>query len=245
MKASPNAQLQLLELARLDAQRARLEHTAKNLPEQHHLLQLKDERSTRRAELVRLTGVVEDSEAELRRQQSDVELVEQRLKRDEARLAASTSVTDVQGLEREIATLKKRRSDLEDIELELMARLERERAELTDAREQRNAVEQQADELTELRDRAVEHLQQEAKTNALARREVLKQLPQDVIELYESCRGRGGVGAAELVGAVTMATGVTLDHVDLTRIAAAPADDIVMCPDSGAILVRTERSARS
>lgn len=245
MKASPNDQQQLLELARLDAQRARLEHTAKNLPEQHHLLELKDERSARRAELVRMTGIVEDSEAELRRQQSDVELVEQRLRRDEERLANARNAKDAQGLEHEIATLKKRRSDLEDIEIELMERLERERRELDTARETRDRVEQQADELTALRDRAVENLKQEARANALARRELVAKLPNELVEQYESCRGRGGVGAAELVGAVTMATGVTLDHADLVKISQAPADEVILCPDSGAILVRTERSARS
>lgn len=243
MKASPDDQRRLLDLAALDSARARMQHTANHLPEQHHLQQLEGERSRRRSEFARLTGVVEDSEAELRRMQSDVEVVEARMARDEERLAATSSAKDAQGLEHELATLRRRRSDLEDIELELMERLDGERAARDAAREERDRIEAEAAELTRLRDEAIASLKREAQENAAARRQLVASLPSELAELYDQRRGRGGVGAAELVGNVTMATGVELDHADLQRIAATPADEVVMCPDSGAILIRTAKSA--
>lgn len=243
MKATPDAQRRLLDLAALDAARARMQHTANHLPEQHHLKELEAERSRRRAELARLAGVVEDSETELKRQQSDVELVETRMARDEQRLASTTSPKDAQGLEHELATLRRRRSDLEDIELELMERLDGERAALETARGERDRVEAEATELARLRDEAIAALKREAKANAQDRAALVAALPADLVALYEQRRARGGAGAAELVGGVTMASGVELDHADLARIGQTPADEVVMCPDSGAILVRTERSA--
>ncbi|CAG7845429.1 putative protein [Pseudoclavibacter triregionum] len=243
MRAAPDAQRRLLDLARVDAARARLQHTANTLPEQQHLGKLEGERSERRAEVAHLTGVVEGSEAELTRMQSDVELVEARMERDRQRMATSSSAKDLQGLEHELATLQKRRSDLEDIELEIMERLDAERAQLAEATAQRDRIESEAAELAVLRDKAIESLKQEAKVLAGERRSLLAELPAELVELYESRRMRG-VGAAELVGNVTMATGVELDHADLVRIAAAAPDEVVMCPDSGAILVRTERSSK-
>lgn len=243
MRAAPDAQRRLLDLARVDAARARLQHTANTLPEQRHLAKLEGERSERRVEVARLTGVVEGSEAELTRMQSDVELVETRMERDRQRMATSSNAKDLQGLEHELATLQKRRSDLEDIELEIMERLDAERAQLAEATAQRDRIESEAAELAVLRDKAIESLKQEAKVLAGERRSLLAELPAELVELYESRRTRG-VGAAELVGNVTMATGVELDHADLVRIAAAAPDEVVMCPDSGAILVRTERSSK-
>lgn len=243
MRASPDDQRLLLDLASLDAARARMQRTANALPEQRHLAELEADRSHRRAELARRTGVVEDSDAELARVRSDVEVVEQRMARDEQRLTATASPKDAAALERELETLRRRRGDLEDIELEIMERLDAERAELDAARAERDRVEAEASELTRLRDEAIASLRREATENAVARQELVARLPEDLVAFYDARRGRGP-GAAELVGNVTMATGVELDHADLVRIAAAEPDEVVLCPDSGAILVRTERSAR-
>ena len=64
-----------------------------------------------------------------------------------------------------------------------------------------------------------------------------------MLELYEKQRERYGIGAAELVGRVTTGSNVTLDAQDVKRIVESAPDEVVLCPDSNAILVRTDRSA--
>ena len=62
--------------------------------------------------------------AELKRLESDVALAAQRRERDAGRLASTQNAKDAVALEQEITSLGRRISDLEDAELELMARLE-------------------------------------------------------------------------------------------------------------------------
>ena len=67
-------------------------------------------------------------------------------------------------------------------------------------------------------------------------------LPADLVELYERQRARYGLGAAALVRGVSMGSNVNLTESDLSDIRRAADDDVVLCPDSGAILVRGEDS---
>src|SRR5690606_34030249 len=56
--------------------------------------------------------------------ESDVTLATQRRDRDAQRLAETSSPKDAQALESEVASLERRLSDLEDAELDVMARVE-------------------------------------------------------------------------------------------------------------------------
>ena len=143
------------------------------MPEQQALKGLEQARVEHRAWVVRVTGELEDAQAELQRVHADVELVVQRLERNQSRLSQSSSVKDIQGLESEIATLERRREVLEDAELEGMQRVEDAEAELERARTAQAAVELEAEELTTQRDAARVELQGEATVIASARRQLV------------------------------------------------------------------------
>ena len=49
------------------------------------------------------------------------------------------------------------------------------------------------------------------------------------------------MGRRTCEGGVSSASGVRLNETDLQTIRAAAPDDVLLCPDSNAILVRTER----
>ncbi|GGA58068.1 hypothetical protein GCM10011490_04930 [Pseudoclavibacter endophyticus] len=243
MRASPEIQRRLLDLAELDARRTRLQHRANTMPEQQQLKGMEQARVEHRAWVARATGALEDARAELKRVQDDTMLVEQRLERDRQRQSTSSSVKDVQGLESEIETLLRRRALLDDAQLEVMQRVEDAERELERATSAQAAVELDAEQLVTRRDAARAELQAEAKVIAGARKALLPGLPAELVELYERQRERYGVGAAELVGQVTTGSNVTLDAADVARILAASPDEVLLCPDSNAILVRTQRSA--
>jgi predicted nucleic acid-binding Zn-ribbon protein len=71
---------------------------------------------------------------------------------------------------------------------------------------------------------------------------VASALPEELVALYDKQRARYGVGAARLVGGVSLASNMKLSPSDLADVRSAADDDVVLCPDSGAILIRDENS---
>jgi predicted nucleic acid-binding Zn-ribbon protein len=242
MKASQQHQLRLLELANLDAARARLQHTAKNIPEQLNLEKIEGDRRARRAATAQALGELEDAQAQLHRVESDVQTVVQRQHADEEKLEKSTSTKEVTAYETELASLRRRRDRLETEQFELEQEVERLQGIYDEARETMRELETLATDLLERRDLARENLKAEAQELATARRTLVDGMPRDLFELYEGIRGKLGIGAAELVGNVSMASNETLEVVDLANVRRAAADEVLFCPMTGAILVRTERS---
>ncbi|KZX21877.1 zinc ribbon domain-containing protein [Rathayibacter tanaceti] len=242
MKASPADQRELLTLASLDTRGAQLRHALATLPQiaKIQAMQVRDN-ETRRA-LAERTGRLEDVRTELGRIESDVAIVENRLKRDQDRLQTASSAKDIAALESEITSLTKRRGDLEEIELTLMERIEGLDAEVAAAQAERDDVVASAKTLAEERDAQAAKLHDKQEALARDRADLVESLPEDLVELYEKQRARYGVGAALLRGKVSEGSGVALTESDLSWIRASAPDDVVLCPDSGCILVRGEES---
>ncbi len=72
-----------------------------------------------------------------------------------------------------------------------------------------------------------------------ARGALVAELPADLVALYEKQRDRYGVGASLLRRGVSEASGFALLADELAKIKAAAPDDVLLCPSSEAILVRT------
>ncbi|WP_242682450.1 zinc ribbon domain-containing protein [Herbiconiux sp. SYSU D00978] len=242
LTASPDAQAHLLDLQALDNKLQHLAQRERTLPEFAELKKLAAELEEHRRVLTERTGVLEDAKAELRRLESDVALVEQRMTRDSDRLKTATSTKDVQALEQELAALTRRRSDLEDIELDVMQRVEDAAAGLAEARAAFDGLVSRRAELEQRRDASLEQLANERKHTLANRATVANGLPADLLALYERQRERYGWGASLLRAGVSSASGVALGANDLARIRAAAPDEVLLCPDSNAILVRTDES---
>ena len=242
LKASPETQALLLDLQAIDTRLAQLAHRAKTLPEHAALTELGGQADELRKDLLEKLGLLEDARIELKRVESDVELVEARIRRDTERLDVSSSVKDVQGLESELTSLRKRQSDLEDIELAVMERVEE--AEATE-REARTRLDEVAGKMAALeadRDAALEGIRGEQQHANANRQTIAGRLPDDLLALYERQRERYGAGASLLQYGVSSASGVKLNESDLAEIRAAAPDDVLLCPTSNAILVRTSES---
>lgn len=242
MKADPGAQERLLELQGYDRRLAQLERSERELPERIALESLVEERATTRADLAATAGVLEDTRTELRRTEDDVALVEARIQRDSERMMASSSAKDATAFEHEIASLRKRLGDLEEIELAVMERVEDHETALS-------AIEARAAELGEAVAsaeaavaEALADVAAERATTAAARAALVAALPEDLVALYEKQRTRYGVGASLLRRGVSEASGVALLSDELARVRAAAPDDVLLCPSSEAILVRTPES---
>ncbi|WP_426624351.1 zinc ribbon domain-containing protein [Leifsonia sp. McL0607] len=242
MKASPSDQNELLRLQTADTRLSQLDHTVKNLPQAAELAAMQPAVDALRARWIAATGEIEDARSELRRVESDVELVEARKRRDTDRMQQTSSMKDVQALETELTALAKRQNDLEEIELTVMERVEGLEGALAAIEAERAELESRVQQLEAARD--AESGAVAAQRDALARDRatIAEALPDDLVALYEHQRSRYGVGAALLLRGVSMGSNVKLNESDLADIRGAADDDVVLCPDSGAILIRNEES---
>jgi predicted nucleic acid-binding Zn-ribbon protein len=242
LRASPDDQALLLDLQAIDTKLQQLAYRAKSLPEHAVLQQLGLDKSGLQLALGEQNGILEDAKIELSRVESDVAVVEARIARDSARLQASSSTKDVAALEQELAALKKRQLDLEEIELTVMERVEEQSAVVAGLVEKVDAVQGSVAGAEGDRDAAMKTIDAE-RNNAAANRDVIAtKVPADLLALYEKQRQRYGTGASHLRGGVSSASGVKLNENDMVAIRAAAPDEVLLCPDSEAILVRTAES---
>ena len=242
MKASPNEQKQLLRLQEADTRLSQLEHSQKKLPQLVEVEALMPQIDAVKAQWSVHNGELEDGRIELKRIESDVAIVETRIARDAGRLEHAASMKDAQALESELVSLRKRRYDLEEIELTVMERLEQIETALTGVEHQRSALGERLSALQAELTQSNGTIEADKTALKRDRAAVSATIPDELVALYEKQRARYGVGAALLIHGVSMGSNVRLTESDLAVVRRAAADDVVLCPDSGAILIRNQES---
>ncbi|MGN8025932.1 zinc ribbon domain-containing protein [Microbacterium sp. 22242] len=241
MKANPAHQIVLLDIADIDRRIARVEHARTHPAQGDRINALSAQRQGQLRELTELSGARDDVRTELKRLESDVTLAVQRRDRDASRLAATQNAKDAVALEQEIASLGRRISDLEDAELELMARLEEADAAVA---AQQALIDETVAEGTRLTAEAkglIAAATTEGAQLARDRAALVDSVSPSLMAEYERRAGRTA-GAALLRRATCEGCRMVLSGTDLNTIRQAPADEVVSCPECGCILIRTEES---
>lgn len=239
-KASPAEQLRLLDLQALDAKLNKLKRHAQQVSGDPALVSAAERTAEAEAALVALNTEVSDVERELERAENDVQVVTARMQRDQARLDSGTgSPKDLTALQHELGTLGKRRSDLEDAELEVMERLEALKTRQAAQQEQADAVRAEQARLEAARDEELAAVEAERATVAQERAALAADIEPGLLAVYEKTLAHRGVGAARLFHGTSEGSGMQLSPGDLAEIRKAADDAVVFCPDSGCILVRS------
>lgn len=245
MNADPSVQLRLLDVQAIDVKLDQLAHRRATVPEAVTARELAAEHS----EVTDSVGSVETELADLGREQrkadADVEQVRSRRERDEKRLQAGQvgSPRDLENLQREIESLTKRQSDLEDAELEVMERLEE-----TGKRQQEQLARQAeiAGRLAtaeQARDASYAQIDAEIDASRTERALTAEGIGADLLGLYEKRRAQfGGVGAAALRHRRCEGCRMEINASDLQKFAASPPELVLRCEECGRILVRTAQS---
>lgn len=241
MKARPADQLLLIEIASLDATIRSADHARSNPQQTARVNELLAQRQAESAVLTGLLGDRDDAQAELARLESDVALVEARVARDTERLAATSNVKEAQGLEHELASLAKRKSDLEDAELEIMERLEAAEAAVSAQEATIATINEEGARLSGEGKAAVAAATATWEAATRDRAAVAARVPADLLALYDRLAARG-VGAGLLRRRTCEGCHMVLSGTDLQTLRQAAEDDVVMCPECGAVLVRSDES---
>jgi predicted nucleic acid-binding Zn-ribbon protein len=241
MKASPAAQRSLLDLQTVDTNVTRIAHRKGHLPEIAAIAALVADRDSLRGRLATELGSVEDARTDLSRIESDVAVVDSRIARDTDRLAGSASAKDATALESELVSLRRRKENLEDAELEVMERLEAAEAVYGETAASDASLSSRITELEAARDAARAELDTELSALEASRSSLIATIDESLLALYERSRTRSGAGAQKRGGTCGACT-MTLTGNDLATVRSAPSDEVLSCPECGAILVRTEES---
>jgi predicted nucleic acid-binding Zn-ribbon protein len=245
VKASPEAQLRLLELADIDAELARIEHRRRGLPEHAELARLEARDSELRDTIAELTARGSDLRREQAKAEADVEQVRSRIDRDRQRLDGGmvNSPRELENLQSEVQSLHRRQSDLEEVVLDVMERLETAQSALAQATSEREQLTAELATVTAARDTALAELGEQSVKAADRRVEVATLIPADLLDLYDKLRVQhGGVGATALRQRRCQGCNLTMNTVDLNAIRSAPDDEVLRCEECRRILVRTADS---
>ena len=238
MKANLQDQKRLLELVDLDlslvrnaADRTKLQSATAISEASEKALALSDH-------LIDARNRVGDLELELKRSENDLELVENRIAKDNERLSSTSSAKDAQGIEHELTTLAKRKSELEDTELGIMEDLETVRAELAEAESAKAEAEQ---ELNRLRSALATDMAglDSVRAELTSKRSALVGLIDPELAVAYQRKADRNVAAGKLVGRECGACRLSITATNLEEIVALPADVIAECPNCQAYLVRS------
>jgi len=125
VKATVAHQNLLIELQKIDTTIISCGVRLANLPEIEQIKAIHKRLEDAAIELKVVETELEDVSIDLRRSEVDVEAVVDRMKKDEARLnSGAASPKELEQTQHELATLAKRKAELEDGELEIMMRFD-------------------------------------------------------------------------------------------------------------------------
>lgn len=229
----------LLEVQEHDTALDQLRHRKATIPARAQLAEL-EERARALTDRMAEAGTTRDEAVRVQEGlENDLAAAEKRMKEIEQRLFSPTAgVRDMEAMNDELASLKRRRSTLEDQVLEALearepldavveglegelAKLGTERAALGDAiAEAELVIEAELDV-------------EQAKRDAAA-----AGLPEALTQQYERLRARNaGIGAARLVGTSCSGCHLTLPATEIDRIKKSSPDALITCDQCGRILV--------
>lgn len=245
MKADPFAQLKLLDVQELDSRQDQLRHRLATLPQIAELKELTAQRRTVEDRGRDARILVDDLTREQKRSDADVEQVKARRKRDQDRMDQGliTNPKDLERMQSELVSLERRISELEDIELEVMEKLEEAQGDLDGFTRQLAEYDEKIAAATAARDKAAAEIEQQLAETAGKRQQTADGMPEDLMTLYTRLREqKGGVGAAALRARSCGGCSLQLNSSELADIAKTPSDEVLRCEECNRILVRTSES---
>jgi len=237
MKASESQQADLLSLSNLDLEITRARLALAGLTSGEAFSELRQQQRDSAANLIESRNQLDSVELELTRAEADLALVEQRIKKDEALLNQTSSSKDAQGIQAELETLKKRKSELEDLELAILERKEEVEAAYQTILSDKQSID---DELASKETaNEAEIMKQRSGLDLLTqqRAQQVSRIDAELFQIYEK-KASSGVAVGRLNNRECGACRMTIGATALAEITALTRDEIATCPDCQAILVR-------
>ena len=239
MKASPSDQRQILDIQRHDLALTSLAHKLATLPEIAALSAATIKSNNTRDLRIAAETELSDVTRELNRAEADVEQVVTRLQKDEARLNSGTGTPkELESLQHEVVSLNARRAELEEVELEVMLRVDGIKSRIDELKALEETLATEIAELTDRKSVASLALESESAQLRTERTATVTSVDKAIYDLYEKIRSGGGAGAAALLGGQCLGCNLSINSVDLKRMLDSAEDEVIRCEECRCILVR-------
>jgi len=240
MKATPSDQRSILDIQGFDFATTSLNAKAASLPEIAAINSLTIKANNARDLRIAAETELSDVKRELTRAETDVEQVVSRITRDESRLASGTGAAkELEQLQHELVSLNNRRSELEEVELEIMMRVDGIKERIKTLQEEEASLALEIANLEIAKENALTVIGADLSVAAQERAKTVSSVNPELLALYEKIRAsNNGTGAAALVGNQCKGCHLTLNTIELQRIAALAEDEVVRCDECRCILVR-------
>ena len=243
--ADPFAQIRLLDLQEADTHLDQIAHRRGNLSEAVRLREAESQLTRVKTLIVAGETEVSDRQREVRKMENDVEQVRLRAHKDQELLdgGAITNPKQLEELQHEVGSLKRRQEALEDEELELLEGLEDAKKSLATHLEERARLDVELADARDALAKIERDLDDEQQNVTKHRADVAKEIPEDLLRAYEKIRvDAGGVGAAMLQHGRCGGCRLQINANELARIKSAPSNEVLRCEECRRIMVRTGES---
>ena len=239
MKASVSDQRSILDIQKFDQQSATLKNKAATLPELAEISTTTIKQNNVRDLRIAAETELSDVKRELARAEGDVEQIVTRIERDEKRLASGTGTPkELEQTQHELGTLGVRRAELEEVELEIMMRVDGIKDRISALTIEENELALVIADLNIRKENALAAIYTELEGIETDRRATSQSVGAEILALYEKIRESNGIGAAALAGNQCKGCNLTLNTIELQRIAGLAEDEVVRCEECRCILVR-------
>lgn len=237
MKLDKASQAALLRLCEVDMAIAHIKKEIAKAIESPELVELRNKQSELAGELIAARTVVENFASAQHRADDDLHLVEERIAKDKDRLSQTSSPKDAQGLQSEIESLQRRKSDLEDAELELLAELEKANAELLEVTVRKTSNSEALEALQLSIQAHIDDLKNKGRKHTADREILISKITEEVLKKYSALAARQiAVGAIENRSCTACRMGLTANVID--SINSLSDDELGVCPECQAFIVR-------
>lgn len=241
MTFTPEEQLLLLDLQKLDQRATRLAHTRSKHPSHAVIEELSGRAEDLRRAAVAQQAVVYDIEREATQVADDIEKVQARRAKQEGRIERNeVPLRDVSAMQHEIEQMTKRIGDLETQQLAVEERLEAARGAMDAMRAEGEAIVADVEMAKAKFTEDMGDIEDEMRAVVAEREVLVATFPAGLLDEYDYARDRNGALAIiEVRNGDVISPGAELSPMEMDALRNAPANELYWTEDTYQIVVRT------
>ncbi|MEA2590729.1 MAG: uncharacterized protein QOD62_560 [Actinomycetota bacterium] len=238
MDTSRDALLTLLQLQRVDSTIDRLQGRLAHLPEQSALDALEARAEELDSQVAERQAVFDDVSTRQRRLDFEVDTLVQKIRAESGRLYSGvvSNAKELQGISREVEALKRRKSVLEDNDLEVMEERDGVEKQLEALTTDRSSLAAEIERARVARDQAAGETGLQLDAAEAERQRWVPRVDPQLLKVYDTIRAsKGGVGAAAMIDGTCQGCHMRLPAQEAERVRTT--GGLVRCDECQRILV--------
>jgi predicted nucleic acid-binding Zn-ribbon protein len=237
MKLDVAAQSALLKLSQVDLEVEQIKNEISKAISSKELTDASVKLAEASEEVIVARTHFENLSMEARKADDNLHLVEERIARDLDRLKNTSSPKDAVAMQSEVESLTRRKGELEEVELEVLDRLEKAEKDLKSVSSKREEYSKEVSNLQETIQGQVDQLKTLGRKLKVDREILVSKIPEETLKKYRTLAARQiAVGQIENRACSACRMGLTASTID--SLSTLAEDEIGTCPECLAMIVR-------